>query len=190
MTDDVQPPVTAEVVPPVVETPPVGSKTPEPNLYAALEQERKERKEAEARAKLAEEALAEKTTPAEDIYSDEGKILKNQLGALNSKFEDLQRERELEKVHAQFPVLKDRTGEFDEFAKEYPRHKLENVAKIFLAEKGLMDDFQPRKGLEKPTAGPKDPQTGITSEDVATLRKTNYRKYIELLQSGKLGDIK
>jgi hypothetical protein len=193
MSDDVTPPVTAEV-PPVAETKevPTGSKTPEPNLYAALEEERRDRKEAERRAREAEEALAQRATPAEDIYSDEGKMLKNQIGALNSKLEDLQKERDLEKLYAEFPVLKEKSGEFDEFAKDYPRHKLDNVAKIFLVERGLLEEVTTRKGLEKPTAGPKEAPSGTSSEDVATLRRTNYKKYLELLQTGKLNpsDIK
>lgn len=189
--NDVVAPVTPEPVV-VVEK---GAKTPEPNLYAALEEERRLRKESELRAKEAEAALAHKevAVQAEDIYSDEGKVLKNQIGQLESKLDSIQRERELDGIYAAYPVLKDKASEFEEFQKDYPRHKLVNTAKIFLAERDLLGQSQPRMGLERPTAGPKDTQpSGMSVEDVSNLRSTNYRKYLELLQTGKLNpsDIK
>lgn len=186
---DVVPPVTA----PVEEK---GAKTPEPNLYAALEEERRLRKEADARAKEAEAQLAQKpeiVVQAEDIYSDEGKVLKNQIGQLSSKLDDIQKERDLERLYATYGVLKDKSSEFNEFAKDYPRHKLDTVAKLFLAENGLLEEATPRKGLERPTAGHKDTKpTGMATDDVANLRKTNYTKYLELLRNGQINpsDIK
>lgn len=182
--------VKTEVVAPVVEAQPEpkGSKTPESNLYAALEEERRLRKEAEQRAKELEQ-----TQPSDEVYSDEGKILKKEIGGLKAELESLREEREVEKVKSQFPALKDKSTEFDEFRKDYPRHKLENVAKLFMAEQGLLEDIQPRKGLEKPTAGPKNAiPSGFSVEDVANLRRTNFKKYTELLMSGKLNpdDIK
>lgn len=181
-------PAVVEPVEPTVVPEPKGSKTPEANLYAALEEERRLRKEAEQRAKEAEERATESS---EDVYSDEGKILKKHISTLEEQIVSLKDDRELEKVQVQYPAIKDKLTEFNEFRKEYPRHKIENVAKIFMVENGLLAEMPQRIGLEKPIAGPKQPpSTGMTAEDVAQLRKTNYKKYTELLQAGKLNDIK
>ena len=169
---------------------PKGSKTPESNLYAALEEERKLRKEADQRANEAEEQLS---ATNQDTFSDEGKTLKKQISGLEEKFKALQEEKELDGLKSQYPAIKDKWAEFDKFRADYPRTKLENVAKIFLVENGMTEEVPTRKGLERPVAGPKIPQsTGMTSEDVANLRSTNYKKYLELLTSGKLNpdDIK
>ena len=167
--------------PPVTPTPPVGSQTPPENLYAALAEERRLRKEAE-------DKLNNLTVPApseDEIFSDEGKALKKQLDSVKEQLAHSEEERELERVYAQFPDVKGMSAEFDEFRKDYPRHKLENVAKIFRAEKGLLEGN--RKGLERATGGPRTPVTsGMTSDEVADLRKNNFRKYQELLMQGKI----
>lgn len=173
-----------------VATPEKGSKTPESNLYAALEEERKLRKEAEQKAKEAEEQLS---ANSQDVFSDEGKTLQNKISGLEERLNTLQEGKELDSLKAKFPALKDKWDEFDKFRADYPRHKLDNVAKIFLVENGMAEEVPTRMGLERPVAGPKTPQaTGMTSEDVADLRKNNYKKYLELLTSGKLNpnDIK
>jgi hypothetical protein len=176
-------PETPVVVP--EEPAPKGSKTPETNLYAALEEERRLRKEAEERARIAEENNT--TVPSEEVYSDEGKILKNKISTLETKLASIEEKNILEGLKSQYPALKDKSIEFDEFRKDYPRHKLENVAKIFLAENDLLVEIPARKGLEKTVGGPKAPtSTGMTSEDVAQLRKTNWKKYTELVTSGKI----
>jgi hypothetical protein len=177
-----------QVVVPVVTTEepaPKGSKTPEVNLYAALEEERRLRKEAEERARIAEENNT--TVPLEEVYSDEGKILKNKISTLETKLASIEEKNILDTLQVQYPALKDKSSEFDEFRKEYPRHKLESVAKIFLAENDLLTEIPIRKGLEKTVGGPKAPtSTGMTSDDVAELRKTNWKKYTEMVTSGKL----
>lgn len=175
-TEDIKLPEAVEVV-----TAEKGTKTPDNNLFAALQEERRLRKEAELRAKELE------TAPSEEIYSDEGKVLRKEILTLKSQLDSIAEERELEGVKSQYPALRDKSSEFDEFRKEYPRHKLDNVAKIFLAENGLLAEVPTRKGLEKTVAGPKTPTpTGMTSEDVANLRKNNYPKYVELLRTGQL----
>lgn len=188
METDVTPPVpaTEEVVTHVEK----GSKTPPENLYAALEEERRLRKELEARLAQEREKVVEPLP--ETQFSDEGLVLKTQLGKLETQLEDLQKEREAERVFNSYPALKEKSSEFNEFSKDYPRHKLESVAKIFLAEKGMLEN-QPRMGLEKPTAGPKDTtRASMSVDDIAHLRNTNYRKYLELIQNGKINpnDIK
>jgi len=164
---------------------PKGSKTPEANLYAALEEERKLRKEAEQKARELETKVT--VEPETEIFSDEGKVLQNKLGQLEAELSRLQEERDLERLTNTYPALKDKSAEFENYRKDYPRHKLDNVAKLFLSENDLLQDSPVRKGLEKPVAGPKTPpSSGMTTEDVANLRKTNYNKYMELITSGKL----
>ena len=163
-------PIVEQVAPLASETPAKGSQTPPEHLYAALTEERRLRKEAE-------DKLNNLTaTPQADETSDEGKLLQKQIDALTDKLE-------LKELHDKFPELKGLSTEFDEFRKDYPRHKGENIAKIFLSEKGLLE--APRKGLEKPTGGTRvAPSPEMTAKDVETLRKTDYRKYTELIKKG------
>ena len=159
-------------------TPTPGSKTPESNFLAALHEERRLRKELEDKLNN-----INTTTPSDEVYSDEGRLLNDKISSLEAKFEQLEIEKVVAQVHSKFPVLKEHSAEFDEFRKEYPRHKMENVAKLFLTEKGLLE--VPRKGLESPTGGqrgPSEPQ--MTTEDVKHLRETNYKLYKEKLNKG------
>ena len=161
---------TEEVVaPPKVETP-KGSQTPPENLYAALAEERRLRKEAE-------DKINSLTAPQTDeIYSDEGKMLKQQLDAITDRLE-------LSDLQNKYPELKGLSSEFNEFRKEYPRHKGENVAKLFLAEKGLITP--PRVGLEKPTGGLKVPVSPeLTPDQIKDLREKDYRKYTDMVRKG------
>lgn len=159
-------------------TPPKGSQTPSENLYAALAEERRLRKEAEDKLES-----INTTIPSDDVYSDEGRLLAERIAKLEAREKAIEEQRENELVIAKFPALKEVTEEFNEFQKDYPRHKLENVAKIFLAEKGLLEPV--RKGLESPTGGQRTPMTSeMTPEDIKNLRETNYKKYKDLLGKG------
>ena len=162
---------TEEVVaPPKVETP-KGSQTPPENLYAALAEERRLRKEAEDKL-----TNLTATPEADETYSDEGRVLSNKIKSLEDKIE-------LQELQAKFPELKTLSSEFNEFRKEYPRHKGENVAKLFLTEKGILEPV--RKGLEKPTGGTRTtPSPEMTADDVKRLRETDFRKYTDLLKKG------
>jgi hypothetical protein len=169
-----------------------GSKTPQENLLAALKEERAMRKAEEERRKALEEevqTLKTTTLPDTDVFSDEGRTLQNKISSVEAEIQSLREERELERVHNRFPELKDKGAEFDEFRKDYPRHKLENIAKLFLVEHD-MTATAPRKGLEQPSGGSKTPiQTGTSVEDAKSLRETNYREYTRKLLEGKI-DIK
>ena len=158
------------VVPPINETP-KGSQTPPENLYAALAEERRLRKEAE------DKLTNLTTTPqADETYSDEGRVLSDKIRVLEDKIE-------LQELQTKFPELKTLSNEFTEFRREYPRHKGENVAKLFLSEKGILEPI--RKGLEQPTGGQRvAPSPEMTVDDVSTLRKTNYRKYTDMVKKG------
>lgn len=181
----------APVVPtpePVTPTPAVpGAQTPSENLLAALQQEREEKrllKEENERLRNAPPALSQ-----DDVYSDEGKlILDKYVRPLSDTVTSLQEQLVLKDLMITHPELKDKMSEFDEFRKEYPRHKLENVAKLFLSEQGLLTGAEPRKGLESQSGGgqrtPASPSQ--TSDDIKALRETNPRKYTQLLKEGKI----
>lgn len=165
-------------------TPAPGSKTPPDILLKSLQEEREKRRVMEE--KLAElESKVTASAPSGDYYSDEGKALKQELDEVRSALKGLTEDREYERLYTQYPELKDKDGEFKTFAADYPRHKLENVAKLFLAENGM---FEPqRKGLEATTGGTRTPSTGgMTNEEVKNLRETNYRKYEEMVLNGQL----
>ena len=159
-------------------TPVPGSSTPSENLLAALKEERAKRKELEDKLNN-----LNTTTPSEEVYSEEGRLLAERIAKLEAREKAIEDERENERVTIQFPALKEMSEEFLEFQKDFPRHKLENVAKIFLSEKGL---FEPtRKGLEKTTGGPRTPMTSeMTPQEIENLRKTNYKAYKDKLIKG------
>lgn len=164
-------------------TSPVGSKTSQENLYAALAEERRMRKEAEEKInKLS--STTELSEP--EVISDEAKILKSHIDTLSAKISQLEEEKAFEKLLVQMPELKDHVEKFKEFREtEHPRAKLESAAKIFLAENGLLESR--RVGLENPTGGGHAPVSqGMTADDIANLRKNNWKKYQDLLSKGLL----
>ncbi len=179
---------TQEGVHPVSEetaqTPQAGSKTDSALLLKSLQEEREKRRLAEEKAKLLEEQSITSSTPSEE-FSDEGRALKAEIEKLRLQTSRLEDERELEKVYNQFPDLKAVSSEFETYKTDFPRHKLANVAKLFLTEKGLMET--PRKGLEKTTGGPKSPYSStMTADEVRDLRTTNYKLYQEKLLKGEI----
>lgn len=174
----VEEPINNGVVNQVQPTTAPGSKTDSELLLKSLQEEREKRR-------LAEEKLKEyETPPVSDVFSDEGRaIVEKYVTPLQQTVESLQDQLVLKDLYNAYPDLKGLSSEFDEFRKDYPRHKLDNVAKLFLTEKGMLDT--PRKGLEKPTGGVRTPiSTGMTHEDIKNLRETNYRKYQDMLMKG------
>lgn len=163
-----------------------GDKTDSALLLKSLQEEREKRRQLEEENELLKSSTL--SEHVDDIPSDEGKALKKLIDDQNAKIAKLEDEKQLEKAYAQFPELKGLASEFDTYKAEFPRHKLENVAKLFLAEKGIIDS--PRKGLEKSTGGTRTPlAAGLTVEDVKTLRETNYRKYQDLLMKGQIPNL-
>lgn len=122
----------------------------------------------------------------EDLLSDEGKMLRSQLEVLEKKFHSLEKEKEETRVFTQYPLLRDRREEFQEFL-ENPDNigiKLERAAKLFLAEQGLLENPPKRLGLERPTSGSKSPQPKLSVDDIKRLRETQPRRYTEMLKKG------
>lgn len=165
-----------------------GSKTESELLLKSLQEERDKRRELEARQKELEEELENKSSDPtdDDVYSDEGKLLKKELDSVKKELDSFKDERELERVYTKYPQLKEKQKEFEEYKKdEHPRAKVESVAKLYLAEQGLLEPK--RKGLESPTGGDRQPpKTGMTIEEVKHLRETNYKKYLQLLKKDQI----
>jgi hypothetical protein len=185
------------VVPEETMTPAPGSKTDSELLLKSLQEERDKRRELEIRQQELENEInnyKSSNNSSADIFSDEGKILQKQfqekVSSLESKLALIEEEKELEKVYSKFPLLRENANDFNEYRKaEHPRAKIESVAKLFLAEKGLLESTRP--GLERTTGGSRSPiNASMTAEDVENLRKTNYREYKERLMKGEFVNIK
>ncbi len=140
------------------------------------------RKEQERTAELEREiaALRENPVPS-DIDADRLKTLEGDLREMKAK--DARRE-----VNEKYPQLKDVKDEFESFLND-PENKgmrLETAAKAFLTEKGLLEGT-PRRGLERHTGGDRQPvPQGMSVADAENLRKTDYKKYRELIKNGQL----
>jgi predicted RNase H-like nuclease (RuvC/YqgF family) len=158
-----------------------GSKTESELLLKSLQEEREKRR-------VLEEQLEELKTsvPSEEEFSDEGKALKTQIASLETKIASIEEEKNLEKLYNQYPALRESSDKFSEFRQqEHPRAKLESVAKLFMAENGLLEPQ--RKGLEKSTGGTRTPPTsGMTVDDVQKLRTTDFKKYQKMLMDGQI----
>lgn len=146
-----------------------GTKTDPNLLLQSLQEERRKRREAEA---LLKEKL--------ENPSEEGAQLQGQINALKDEIK-------LKDLVQTLPALKDKLEEFKDYLQDYPGMPMESVAKVFLLENGLLTPKAPRKGLENQTGGTRTPiKTGMTEEDAADLRNTNYRKYAQLVREGKI----
>lgn len=164
-----------------------GDKTPPNELLGALQEERERRRKSEATQKELEETierLKNSSISSEDeVFSDEGKTLQKQIKALESQLTETKRENAKKDLLIANPILKEHLKEFEEFQID-PENKgmnLRTAAKAFMVEKGLLDT--PRIGLEKPTGGSKQPSTlgKMSSADAELLRKTNFKKYMDMV---------
>ena len=152
--------------------------------YQALEEERSKRKELEAQ--LASAAPSEEP----EVYSDEGKILRDELKGLNDKLRSIERKESRREAEAQFPILKERSQDFDEFLEDDENKKLSlgKAAKLFLAEQNLLAPEPPKRdGVEKPSGGGQTPpEPKYSPDEIKDLMKNNWRKYESLLREGKI----
>lgn len=150
---------------------------------AALHEERTKRQELESKLK----ELETSTPPDSEVFSDEGKVLANKISSLESELSELKTDNTKKDLLTAYPVLRDKWEDFEVF-RQNPDNKgmnLRTAAKAFLIENGLLD--APRKGLEKPTGGARTPPTtGVTPEEIAHLRTTNFKEYQRLLKEGKI----
>jgi len=184
-TEEVAQDEETEVVTDVTSQPQVkaGDKTPPNALLESLQKERAKRKELE-------ELLAKQNSPDIEVFSDEGKALKSQIDALKAQLTAQNEEKILSSVQAKYPAIADKMEEFNEFRESYPNANMDSVAKLFLVENDLLQPKTAPKGLERGSTGPRViPKQGMTSEDVKDLRNKDYKKYMEMLMSGKLDNI-
>lgn len=106
---------------------------------------------------------------------------------LRSQINDVTEKLAKSEVLETYPQLKDMWPELEQFRQldENKGMGLKTAAKAFLVERGLLEPQ--RKGLEKPTGGPRAPVTsGMSAEEVAKLRSSDYRKYSEMLRKGQI----
>lgn len=181
------PPVPAQpVVAPAVQPAPNPQPAPRDSTVplAALHEEREKRKKAEDQWTAAQQEIERlrATTPpvtTDDTLSDTEKELRTRVYTL-------EREREDERLLNDFPELKEKSAEFEEFRKEYAGFPAEKVAKVFLAENAPTPR---RKGLEKPGGSQRQgPSTELSLEDIDRIRTTNPRLYAKMAQEGKIGN--
>lgn len=172
-------PAPADPVVPTVEV-----KTPPNELLAALHEERELRKQAEQKLKDYESGHSSPSADTEPV-SEEGKVLKSQIDSMAVELSAIKRERENDALFANYPQLKDKKEDFIKFREGYTDTPPETVAKIFLAEHDLLEPK--RKGLERPTSGPKTaPTAKYTPEEIDRIRTTQPRRFIELIRSGAI----
>lgn len=166
---------------------PAGSKTDSELLLISLKEEREKRRLESERANLLEQELEQlkSSTLPDEAFSDEGKLLESKISSLGKDLSDVRSELAKSKLISTNPIFKEKWSEFEEFH-AHPDNKgmnLNTAAKAFLVENGLLEPT--RKGLEQPTGGTRTPlTTGMTAEDIKTLRETNYKKYQEMVIKG------
>lgn len=166
-----------------------GDKTDPNLLLKSLQDEREKVGTLESRIQELEGELeqAQSSALSGGEYSEEGKALKDEIASLRTELSGVKGELAKKDLLVAYPVLKDMWNELEEFRSQ-PDNKgmnLRTAAKAFLTENGLLEPT--RKGLEKSTGGDRTPpSSGMTAEDVATLRKTNFKEYQRRLLRGEI----
>jgi len=163
-----------------------GSKTDPDLLLKSLQDEReKRRKEQEERIRLEEELKSYKTSNETVAFSDEGKLLEQKMNSMLSEFSEMKTELSKKDLIINYPILKEKWSEFEEFRTDNKGMNIKTAAKAFLTENGLLEPK--RVGLEKSNGGARTPTpTNMTSDEIKNLRTTNFKKYQELLKKGQI----
>lgn len=167
-------------------TPKSGDKTDPNLLLKSLQDERDRRRvsesenhELKSRVKELEEIIASDSSDPGDG---------EEMSRVKAELAEIKRKQQRSEVLEAYPQLREVWSDFDEFRvdPENTGMNLKTAAKAFLVEKGLLDPPQ-RKGLEKPSGGPRSPiSSGMSKEDVKQLRETNYRKYLDMVRKGHI----
>jgi len=137
----------------------------------------------------AKKAETENKTLREELQGNESSSENEdeEVSGLKTRLSDVESELGQSKLVKKYPQLEESWDDFDKY-REDPENKgmkLETAAKAFLVDKGLLETK--RKGLEKVTGGNKAPQTsGMSVEDVENLRKTDGKKYREMVKKGQI----
>jgi hypothetical protein len=157
--------------------------------YQALDEERRKRKELETQLKNIQITSVSSEIPAESL-SDEGRLLQNKIEEQNKKIAMMIEEQNKERLFNKYPVLLDKEDEFNDFKLQYPGVPTDKVAKLFLSERNLLENKPPRKGLERPTSGPKSQREEVlTTQDVDRYMKGDEKKLQKMIMSGQLDKI-
>lgn len=175
-TEEVTP--TEETTETVTEVAQPGEKTDSALLLKRLQEERDKRRELEAKVQALE-------TPRE-TFSDEGRLLESKIAALEAKLSAKEQSEVRSSVESQYPQLKDKNQEFEEYMQANPGLSIQTAAKGFLIENDLMPKSPSRKGMETGGGARVPTRNGRTEDEVAELRKTNYRQYEKELAAGTL----
>ncbi len=159
-----------------------GSQTPSELLLASLQEERRKRKELEDELQNLRSA-----NPGDTAWSDEGKLLQNQIVQLQTTITSFEENNTKKALQDSNPVLRDKWVDF-ELYRQKPENKgmsMSTAAKAYLIDNGMFD--QPRAGLESPSGGPRTPVSGaLTPEEIKQIRETDPRKYREMLEKGQI----
>lgn len=110
-----------------------------------------------------------------------------ELQEVKGQLSEVQSELAVARITKQYPVLEAAMPDFKEWhaKEENQAMPFEAAAKVFMAEKGLLEPV--RQGLEKNTGGlPAQPKQGMTAEEAKALREGDGRKYRESLLAGKV----
>ena len=139
-------------------------------------------------------------SPAEQEILKKNLILERRVNNLHQTISQIEEEKgwgksldnfiEKTKILDKYSGLKGKKEEFRKFCQK-PTHKgidFEVLAKAFLYETPSKPKQDIKKGqlVERGSGGPKTPQKskGYTPEDLATLRKTDYKKYKKVISQG------
>jgi len=137
------------------------------------------------RAKKAELKLEELESLPIEVSSESGED--EGLSSLRAEIADVKSKLQRSEVIESYPKIKELWSDFEEFRSDSDNKgmNMRTAAKAFLVEKGLLEPQ--RKGLEKPTGGPRTPiSTGMSVEDIKHLRETNFKQYEEMLKKGQI----
>ena len=177
-------PTTEEVTEVVV---PPGTKTDSALLLQSLKEEREEKRALKARMAEMEAELTAKQTPETEVFSDEGRVLQNQILELNKKLSYREEQEVMAGIQSKHPQIKDKFSEFEQYRLDNPGMKIETQAKAFLVENDLLETPKIRQGLEKSSGGGRIPTTtGITQEEIDKIRLNNPRKFRDMIKSGQI----
>lgn len=154
--------------------------------YQALDEERRKRKELEKQlTQIQINSVSSEIPP--DSLSDEGRLLQQKIDEQNKKIALLLEEQSQERLFNKYPILLDKEDEFNDFKLQYPGVPTDKVAKLFLSENNLVETKPARKGLERPTSGPKaQREETITGQDVDRFMKGDEKKLQKMIMSGQL----
>ena len=106
---------------------------------------------------------------------------------LRKELSELKNWKEKSEVLEANPVLKGAWNDFEIFrdSEENRGMSIKTAAKAFMIEKGLLDPQ--RKGLERPTGGPKITQSpSMNADEITRLRTSDFRKYRDLIKKGQI----